>query len=73
MLSTTVGQSIESVMPMTNRFLLCPECGAKLSSDKNALTTMEGNIYRERTCSHCQAVYYTKQEPERVTHISHGV
>ena len=46
-----VNQGFVGVVGMKNRLLLCPECGAKLTSDKNALTTNEGNIYRERVCS----------------------
>lgn len=64
-----VSQGFGGVVGMKNRLLLCPECGAKLTSDKNALTTNEGNIYRERVCSCCEAVYFTRQEPERVTHV----
>lgn len=64
-----VSQEIGGVVGVKNRLLVCPECGAKLTSDKNALTTNEGNIYRARICSSCQAVYYTRQEPERVTHV----
>lgn len=62
-------QGYGGVVSMKNRLLVCPECGSKLTSDKNALTTDEGNIYRERACPSCQAVYFTRQEPERVTHV----
>lgn len=55
------------VVPVQNRLLTCPDCGGRLSSDKNAFTTRDGNIFRERACMYCHSVFYTKQEPERVT------
>lgn len=62
----------DSVVPVQNRLLLCPECGGRLSSDKNAFTAREGHILRERVCSHCHSIFYTRQDPERVTRVVGG-
>ena len=62
----------ESVVTVKPRLLVCPECGAKMSSAKNALTTRDGHIFRERLCPCCQSVFFTRQEPERVTRYVMG-
>ena len=60
---------VSEAVPRKNRLLVCPECGGKLSNDRNAYTSDGGFIYRERRCRNCGYTFHTKQEPEEVTGV----
>lgn len=52
-----------------NRITECPECGGKLDSDRDAVTSETRFIYRSRRCLSCGAIVHTKQSPEEVSGI----
>ena len=52
-----------------NRIAECPECGGKLSFDRDAVTSETRFIYRSRLCISCGAVIHTKQPPEEIAGI----
>ena len=60
---------ISEAVPRKNRLLVCPECGGKLSCDRDMYTTEQGVAFRERTCGVCGAIIYSRQEPEEITGI----
>lgn len=60
---------VSEVVPRKNRLLVCPECGGTFANDKDAFTSEQGFIYRERQCLNCLTTFYTKQGPEEITSV----
>ena len=52
-----------------NRMRWCPVCQERLSFDRDAVTSENGFIYRNRRCPACGASVHTKQPPEEVTGV----
>lgn len=57
-------------MEIPHRVRVC-RCGGALSSDKSAITSENGFIYRARVCNECGDITRTKQPPEEVCPEAH--
>lgn len=52
-----------------NRIIDCPECGARLSSDKKPYLAEDGTSFRTRLCKGCGVVVYSRQLAEELTGV----